>query len=145
MTKNRKPVLLKKEQVLHKGSKKKTKRPDENELMRDQIVSGMQEKKAKEIVCIDLRNIKNAIADFFVICHADSKTHVEAIADSVEEYILKHTGEKPYHEEGAANAEWILLDYINVVVHIFQHEQRDFYGIERLWADAEIQQIAGNY
>ena len=138
MVKTRKPAA-------RKGSKKNTKRPDESELMKDQIVSGMQEKKAKEIVCIDLRNIKNAIADFFVICHADSKTHVEAIADSVEEYMLKHTDEKPYHKEGAANAEWILMDYVDVVAHVFQHEQRDFYGIERLWADAEIQRIAGNY
>jgi ribosome-associated protein len=113
--------------------------------MRDEIISGMQEKKAKEIVCIDLRNIKNAIADFFVICHADSKPHVEAIADSVEEYVFKKTGEGPYHKEGATNAEWILLDYINVVAHIFRQEQREFYGIERLWADAEIQRIAGNY
>jgi ribosome-associated protein len=138
MTKTRKPVA-------HKGSKKKTKHPDTNELMRDQIVSGMQEKKAKEIVCIDLRNVKNAVADFFVICHADSKTHVEAIADSVEEYVYDKTGENPYHKEGNSNAEWILLDYVNVIAHIFRQEQRDFYGIERLWADAEIQRIAGNY
>lgn len=138
MTKTRKTAA-------HKVSKKKTKGPEENELMKDEIVSGMQEKKAKDIVCIDLRNVKNAVADFFVVCHADSKTHVEAIADSVEEFVYKHKGEWPYHKEGATNAEWILLDYVNVVAHIFRHEQRDFYGIERLWADAEIQQIAGNY
>jgi ribosome-associated protein len=138
MTKTRKPAL-------HKGSKKKKKHPDENELMRNEIVSGMQEKKGKEIVWIDLRNVKNAVADFFVICHADSKTHVEAIADSIEEMVYKQTGEKPYHKEGNTNAEWILLDYVNVVAHVFRHEQREFYGIERLWADAEIQRIAGNY
>jgi ribosome-associated protein len=142
MTKTRKaaPVKIK---ASHKGSKKKTK--DINELMKDQIIGGMQEKKAKEIVCIDLRNMKNAVADFFVICHADSKTHVEAIADSIEEYVHDKTGENPYHKEGTANAEWILLDYVDVVAHIFQKELRDFYGIERLWADAEIQRIAGNY
>lgn len=128
-----------------KVSKKNTKQPESNELMKNQIVSGMQEKKAKEIVCIDLRNIKNAIADFFVICHADSKTHVEAIANSVEDYVFNKIGEWPYHKEGTTNAEWVLLDYVNVVAHIFRHEQRDFYGVERLWADAEIQRIAGNY
>jgi ribosome-associated protein len=144
MTKTRKAVTTNVgAKTSHKGSKKKTK--DINELMKDQIVGGMQEKKAKEIICIDLRNIKNAIADFFVICHADSKTHVEAIADSVEEYVHDQTGENPYHKEGTANAEWILLDYVNVVAHIFQKELRDFYGIEKLWADAEIQRIAGNY
>jgi ribosome-associated protein len=142
MVKPRKAVSTK---APHKGSKKKTKDADTSELMKDQIVGGMQEKKAKEIVCIDLRNVKNAIADFFVVCHADSKTHVEAIADSVEEYVHDKTGENPYHKEGAANAEWILLDYVNVVAHIFQKELRDFYGIERLWADAEIKRIAGNY
>ena len=145
MAKTRKSAPVKTEQVRHKGSKKKTKQVDGNELMRNEIINGMQEKKAKEIVCIDLRNIKNAVADFFVICHADSKTHVEAIADSVEEYVFNKTGEGPYHKEGAVNAEWILLDYIDVIAHIFLHEQREFYGIERLLADAEIEKIAGNY
>src|ERR1043165_4362962 len=140
MTKTRKAASVK---ASLKGSKKKA--IDVNELMKDQIIGGMQEKKAKDIVCIDLRNVKNAVADFFVICHADSKPHVEAIADSVEEFVHKHKGEWPYHKEGTTNAEWILLDYVDVVAHIFRHEQRDFYGIERLWADAEIQRIAGNY
>ena len=115
------------------------------EQINNEIIAGMQEKKAKDIVSIDLRNIKNAVADFFLVCHADSKTHVEAIADEVEDYVFKKTGELPYHKEGIQNAEWILLDYINTVVHIFRHEQREFYGIERLWADAAIQQIANNY
>lgn len=101
-------------------------------------VDGMQEKKAKEIVSLDLRNVKNAVTDFFIVCHGDSKVQVEAIARSVEEQIFKKTGEDPWHREGFENAEWILLDYINIVVHIFQQEKRDFYGIEKLWADAEI-------
>ena len=105
----------------------------------------MKDKKAKEIVSIDLRSIKNAVTDFFVICHADSKVHIESIAKSVEETVLDKYGEEPFHREGKANSEWILLDYLNVVVHIFMHEQREFYGLERLWADAEIQRIAGNY
>ena len=125
--------------------KKKSRKINADEELKNLVIGGMQEKKAKEIVCIDLRNLKNAVADFFVVCHADSKTHVEAIADSVEEYVMEHTGEYPKNKEGIANAEWILLDYVNVVVHVFRHEQREFYGIERLWADADIQQIASNF
>ena len=128
-----------------KITKKPAKKIDEAALMKDLIVEGMQEKKAKEIVCIDLRNLKNAVTDFFIVCHADSRTHVDAIARSVEEFVFKKQGEDPLHREGMANSEWILLDYVNVVVHIFRHEQREFYGTERLWADAEIQRIASNY
>jgi ribosome-associated protein len=128
-----------------KVAKKKSRKVNAEEELKNHVISGMQDKKAKEIVCIDLRNLKNAVADFFVVCHADSKTHVEAIADSVEEFVSKLTGENPAHKEGYANAEWILLDYVNVVAHIFRHEQREFYGIERLWADADIQQIANNF
>jgi len=125
--------------------KKKSKKTNADEELKNHVISGMQEKKAKEIVCIDLRNVKNAVADFFIVCHADSKTHVEAIADSVEDYVKAHSGEYPGHKEGVSNAEWILLDYMNVVAHIFRHEQREFYGLERLWAEAEIQQIANNF
>ncbi len=134
-----------KKSIPRKGSKKKGTKNDVAEKLKNQVIVGMQEKKGKEIVCIDLRNIKNAIADFFVVCHADSKTHVEAIADSVEEYVEKQIGETPGHKEGKANAEWILLDYFNVVAHIFLQEQREFYGIERLWADAEIETVANNF
>ncbi len=109
------------------------------------LSKGCRRKKAKEIVCIDLRNIKNSVADFFIICHADSKTHIESIAKSVEEYVFKKMGEEPLHIEGKTNSEWILMDYFNVVAHIFKQEQRQYYGIERLWADAEIHKIASNY
>ena len=125
--------------------KKKIRKTNADEELKNLVINGMQEKKAKEIVCIDLRCLKNSVADFFVVCHADSKTHVEAIADSVEEFVMEHTGEYPRNKEGIANAEWILLDYVNVVAHIFRHEQREFYGIERLWADADIQQIVSNF
>jgi ribosome-associated protein len=128
----------------HKDSKK-IKHSDKTEQIKDEIIRGMQEKKAKEIVCIDLRNIKNAVTDFFILCHADSKTHVESIADSIEEFVKKNAGERAFHKEGVANAEWILLDYFNAVAHIFIKEQREFYKIEQLWADAPIQQIASNY
>lgn len=114
---------------------------DLSELLASVAVEGMQEKKAREITRLDLRNISSSVTDFFIVCHGDSRTQVEAIARSVEEEVFKKTGESPWHREGFENAEWILLDYINVVIHIFQPEKRNFYGIERLWADAEIKRI----
>ena len=118
---------------------------DESGALMKTVVKGMKDKKAKEIVCIDLRDIKNSITDFFVVCHAESRTHIDAIARSVEETVFKKSGELPFHKEGFANSEWLLLDYTNVVAHIFIQEKRQFYGIERLWADAHIQRVAGNY
>jgi ribosome-associated protein len=110
----------------------------EAEALAEIAVLGMQEKKGIDIVTMDLRKLKSSFADFFVICHGTSDRQVEAIADGVEEEIRKATGEKPLHREGAEQAEWILLDYVNVVVHIFQQEKRSFYGIEELWGDAQI-------
>lgn len=138
-------MINKKKSPVRKVAKKSVTILNDSELIRDHIVEGMQEKKAKEIVCIDLRNIKNSFADFFVICHADSSTHIDSIAKSIEEYVYKKQGEEPLHVEGKTNSEWILMDYFNVVAHIFKHEQRQYYGLERLWADAEIQRIASNY
>ncbi len=90
---------------------------------------------------MNLNATGSKLADYFVICHGDSHTQVSALANSVEEMVFKMNGENPVFKEGHTNAEWILLDYINVVVHIFQKEQRDFYGIERFWADAETRNI----
>lgn len=104
----------------------------------DAIIDGMQEKKAKNITIINLTEIENSVADFFVICDADSKVHVEAIADSIDEVVEKTVNERPFHAEGYENSEWILMDYINVVAHVFQKETRDYYNLEALWADAEI-------
>ena len=105
------------------------------------IVGGMQEKKAKGISILDMRALSGAPVDVFVICHGDSSTQVEAIARSVEETVSKASGEKPAHIEGIKNAKWVLIDYITVVAHIFQPDQRTYYGIERLWADSEITEI----
>jgi ribosome-associated protein len=121
--------------------KNNNRQKEESEIIAEIAIKGMQEKKAKEIICMDLRNVHNAVTDFFVICHGDSNTQVDAIAGSVEEEIRKVIGEKPWHREGFENAEWILLDYVNVVVHVFQKEQRGFYKLEALWADAETQVI----
>ena len=137
-------MIKKKPSAPRKIVKKSIKKINDSERVRDLVIEGMQEKKGKEIVCIDLRNLKNAVADFFIICHADSRTHIDAIARSIEEVVFKKQKEDPLHKEGTQNSEWILLDYFNVVAHIFLQEKREFYGIEKLWADAEIQQIASN-
>jgi ribosome-associated protein len=88
--------------------------------------------------------LKTSFTDMFVVCHGDSTTQVEALARSVEEFIYKETGEDPVYKEGTENAQWILLDYINVIVHVFNKEFRDYYGIERLWADAQVRQVSND-
>ena len=107
-------------------------------------VKGLQEKKGREIVCLDLRQLRSTVTDMFIVCHGDSTTQVNALARSVEEIIYKETGESPMYKEGAENAQWILLDYINVVIHVFQKEFREHYGIENLWADAQVRQVESN-
>lgn len=111
------------------------KKADPGSILAEIAVKGMQEKKAKNIVNIDLRKLSSSVADFFVICHGDSDKQVDAIADSVEEEIKKASGEKPFSREGFQNANWIILDYVNVVIHIFSAEQRSYYDLESLWSD----------
>ncbi len=121
-----------------------TKRPKKNSTkeqttsLLDAIVNGMREKKAKNISIIKLIGLDGPVCDYYVICDADSTTHVKAIADTMEDTVVKQTTEKPYHSEGHQNAEWILIDYVNIVAHIFMRETREFYNIEGLWADGEI-------
>ncbi|MBF45784.1 MAG: ribosome silencing factor [Flavobacteriales bacterium] len=112
-----------------------------SEILSSIIIKGMQEVKAKEIVSLDLRNIEVSICDFFIVCHSTSNTHSSAIAESVIEETLLSFKEKPWQKEGLTNGDWILLDYGNVVVHIFQKEIRDYYKIEKLWGDANIEVI----
>ena len=112
-----------------------------SDILANIIIEGMREIKAKEIVSLDLRNIETSVCDFFIVCHGTSNTHTSAIADSVIEETLKSIKEKPWHKEGLINGDWILLDYGNVVAHIFQKEIRDYYNIEKLWGDADIQLI----
>jgi ribosome-associated protein len=133
--------------IANSEKKKKAKRPKKTSTsaettgLLDAIVDGMQDRKAKNITIINLTQIENRVCDYFVICDADSKTHVEAIADSVEEMVEKKANEKPYHAEGYENSEWILIDYINIVAHVFLKETRDYYNVEALWADAEFQYV----
>ncbi|MES2873118.1 MAG: ribosome silencing factor [Bacteroidota bacterium] len=103
------------------------------------VIHGIQEKKGNDIVRLDLRNIHSSVADYFVVCHAESSTQVKAIAQSVEEEVFKALKLDPWRKEGMQNADWIILDYIDVVVHVFKTDKREFYGIEDLWGDAEMQ------
>jgi ribosome-associated protein len=102
------------------------------------VVKGMQEKKALDIVVLNLKHIKNAVADYFVICSGNSDTQVDAITDSIEAEIYKLSKQDPWHKEGQENKEWILLDYVDVVAHVFKKDRRAFYALEDLWGDAQI-------
>ncbi|MFB6257677.1 MAG: ribosome silencing factor [Flavobacteriales bacterium] len=108
----------------------------------DAVIRGMQERKAERIVRIDLRGLSHAVCDIFLICHGNSDTQVEAIARSVEEQTKKEFNEGPWQIEGKENQEWLLLDYANVVAHIFYRETREHYDLEGLWADAPVEEIA---
>ena len=105
------------------------------------IIDSIKQHKGKEVVSLDLRKIETAVCDFFIICHGTSNTHIASIAENVRKEISKQIKEKPWHTEGEANKEWVLMDYFNVVVHIFNKEKRDFYKLENLWADADIKYI----
>ena len=114
------------------------KKPDEAELLLGSILKGIFEKKGQNVLKIDLRKLENRITDYFVICHAASITQVSAICDSVDDTVRKEINEKPLHIEGLDNCFWVLLDYGNVIVHVFLEEYRNFYSLESLWADATI-------
>lgn len=107
----------------------------------DAIVEGMQENKAQDIVILDLRDIQNAVCDYFVICSGESSTQVDGICNAVSRFTRKELKEKPWHVEGRQKSEWILMDYVNVVAHIFYKDARPFYDIEDLWADAKRKDI----
>lgn len=105
------------------------------------IIHAIQEKKGENIISLDLRKIPEAVADFFIICEASSTTQVKAIADFVEEHINKTVNETPYHHEGLQAAHWVLIDYVNVVVHVMQTDTRKFYKLEEMWNDAASEEF----
>ena len=105
------------------------------------IVEGIQEKKGKDIVVADLTDTDNTVCKYFVICEGNTPTQVAAIADSVSDYVRIHAGEKPIHVEGMRVARWVAMDYSDVLVHVFVPEERDFYNLENLWADAQLTEI----
>ncbi len=116
----------------------KNKAINESTYISELAIHGIQEKKGNDIVRLDLRNIHSSVSDYFVICHADSATQVKAIANSIEDEVFKAIQQDPWRKEGLEYGEWILLDYVNVVIHIFRTDKREFYGVEELWGDAEV-------
>lgn len=105
------------------------------------ITKAIQDKKGEHLVSLDLRKIPEAVADFFVICEAGSSTQVKAIADHVEEEVWAQCGERIYRHEGHSGLHWVIVDFINVVVHVFQQETRKFYRLEEMWSDAVVEEI----
>jgi ribosome-associated protein len=109
-----------------------------SEKLSEIVVEGMKERKAQNIVLMDLREVKNAIADFFVICTGTSETQIDAISESIEEFVFKQAQQEVWHKEGKENKEWILLDFVDVVANVFKKSTREFYLLEQLWGDAKL-------
>jgi len=107
------------------------------------IIQAIQQKKGENIISLDLRKIPEAVTDFFVICEASSTTQVKAISDFVETLVENECGEKPFRHEGQQAAQWIVIDYVNVVIHVMQAESRKFYKLEEMWSDAQLAEHAG--
>jgi len=109
------------------------------------ILEGIEDVKGQEINILDLRKIENTVCDYFVICEGTSNTQVNAIVNSIQKKVSKELKDKPWHIEGSANAEWVLMDYINIVVHVFQKHIREYYDIESLWGDAVSTEVKTSY
>jgi len=109
------------------------------------ILEGIEEVKGVDINLLDLREIENTVCDYFIICNGTSNTHVNAIVSSIQKTVSKAIQDKPWHIEGSENAEWVLMDYVNVVVHVFQKHVREFYDIEGLWGDAKVTMVESSY
>lgn len=109
------------------------------------IKHALTENKARNVTVLDLRKIDNAVCEYFVVCHGTSRTHVNSLANNTVVEVRETIEEKPYKKEGMMNGEWVLLDYSNIVVHIFQQATREFYNIEGLWADAEIEVLPDEF
>jgi ribosome-associated protein len=124
---------------LKKINSKKTK--SEGMDLKNSIIKGVLDGKAKNIVCLDLRNIIGSVSDFFIICQGDSATHIDGINRAIYKKCISDHNEKPWHKEGKGNSDWVLLDYVNVVAHIFHNDAREHYDLEGLWADAPAEVI----
>tara|TARA_B100000900_G_scaffold90603_1_gene73883 strand:+ start:105 stop:476 length:372 start_codon:yes stop_codon:yes gene_type:complete len=109
------------------------------------IVDGIENVKGLDVSILDLRDIENTVCKYFVVCTGSSNTHVSAIVSAITKKVSKEMKEKPFQTEGNENAEWVLIDYINVVVHVFQKQIREYYSIEELWGDAKTTKVASNY
>lgn len=119
-------------------------KPSADELI-SLILQGIEEVKGLEINLLDLRDIENTVCDYFVLCNGTSNTHVNAIVNSIQKTVSKGIKDKPWHVEGSDNAEWVLLDYVNIVVHVFQKQVREFYDIEGLWGDAKVTLVESSF
>ena len=119
------------------------KKSNSDELI-SKIITGVENVKGIDISLLDLRDIENTVCSYFIVCSGSSNTHVNAIVSSVLKTVSKELREKPFHTEGLENSEWVLIDYVNVVVHVFQKHIREYYNIEELWGDAKTTQIASN-
>ena len=108
------------------------------------IIYEVEDVKGNDISLLDLRDIENTVCSYFIVCSGSSNTHVNAIVSSVQKTVSKELREKPFHTEGLENSEWVLIDYVNIVVHVFQKPIREYYNIEELWGDAKTTQIASN-
>lgn len=113
----------------------------ETEILVDKIKEAIQDKKGKKVVIVDLRGIIDRICDYFVICEGGTPTQVSAIYDNVEDYVRKETGNKPVRIAGIENCLWVAMDYVDVMVHVFVPEMRNYYNLEHLWADAKITEV----
>lgn len=113
----------------------------EKQLLVDKIVEAIQDTKGEDIQIFDLSGIENSVAETFVICSGNSNTQVSAIAGNIEKKVRNDIKERPWHVEGTENAMWVLVDYVSVVVHVFQKQIRDYYEIEELWGDAKITKV----
>ena len=123
------------------AKKKPTLSPTDDEKLVHIIIEAIREIKGQRIVKIDLKEIQNSICDYFIICEAESSTQVNALADNIDKQTYITLQAKPHHVEGRENAQWILLDFFSVVVHIFQKDQRSFYKLEDLWSDGKLELI----
>jgi ribosome-associated protein len=120
--------------------RKGTNRLNRNSKIFKTIIRAIQEKKGENIVSLDLRKIPEAVADFFVICEASNQPQIRAISDFIEEQVKEKCGERPYRHEGKQNLQWVLIDYVNIVVHVMMPEQRKFYKLEEMWSDAVMEE-----
>ena len=109
------------------------------------IIGGIEDVKGQNINILDLREIDNTVCDYFIICEGTSNTQVNAIVNTVQKKVSKELKDKPWHVEGLDNAEWVLIDYVNVVVHVFQKQIREYYDIESLWGDAKTTLIESKF
>ena len=113
----------------------------EKQLLTDKIVEAIQDTKGEDIMIFDLSTIENSVAQTFIICTGNSNTQVSAISGNIQKKVRNHLHDRPWHVEGTENSLWVLLDYVSVVVHVFQRETRAYYDIEELWGDAKITKI----